>query len=68
MNIFKVIISEHAKRDLRKVPAHIAIKLYEWIEAVAADGLNEVKKISGYHDEPLLGKRKEKRTEIYSSE
>lgn len=62
MNIFKVIISEKAKRDLRKVPAHIAIKLYEWIEAVAADGLNEVRKISGYHDEPLKGNRKGQRS------
>ena len=25
-------------------------------------GLNEVKKISGYHDEPLLGKRKGQRS------
>ncbi len=62
MNIFKVIISERAKRDLRKVPTHIAIKLYEWIEAVGADGLNEVRKISGYHDEPLQGKRKGQRS------
>jgi hypothetical protein len=30
MNIFKVILSEHAKRDLKKVPMHIAIKLYVW--------------------------------------
>lgn len=41
---------------------HIAIKLYEWIEAVSADGLNEVRKISGYHDEPLQGKRKGQRS------
>lgn len=62
MNIFKVIISESAKRDLKKVPTHIAVKLYEWIEVVAADGLNEVRKISGYHDEPLKGKRKGQRS------
>lgn len=62
MNTFTVIIGERAKRDLRKVPTHIAIKLYEWIEAVAADGLNEVRKISGYHDEPLQGKRKGQRS------
>jgi proteic killer suppression protein len=62
MNVFKVILSENAKRDLKKVPLHIAIKLYEWIEAVAADGLNEVRKISGYHDEPLKGKRKGQRS------
>jgi proteic killer suppression protein len=40
----------------------LAIKLYEWIEAVASDGLNDVRKISGYHDEPLKGKRKGQRS------
>lgn len=62
MNIFKIILSEGAKRDLKKVPVHIAIKLFEWIEAVASDGINEVRKISGYHDEPLRGKRKGQRS------
>lgn len=62
MNIFKVVLSESAKRDLKKVPKHIAVKLYGWIEAVAHDGLIEVRKISGYHDEPLKGKRKGQRS------
>lgn len=62
MNIFKVIISEPAKKDLRKVPQYIAIKLYQWIEAVTHDGLLEVRKVSGYHDEPLKGNRKGQRS------
>lgn len=62
MNICKVTITETAKRDLKKVPRYIAIKLYQWVEAVTHDGLLEVRKISGYHDEPLHGKRKGQRS------
>lgn len=62
MTIYKVLISEPAKRDLKKLPQSIAIKLYQWIEAISHDGLLEVRKISGYHDEPLQGKRKGQRS------
>ena len=62
MHIYKVSISEPAKKDLKKVPQYIAIKLHHWIEAVSHDGLLEVRKISGYHDEPLHGKRKGQRS------
>lgn len=55
-------LNNDAKRDLKKVPTHIAIKLYEWIEAVSHDGLIMVRKIPGYHDEPLKGKRKGQRS------
>lgn len=62
MNIYKVIIEKSAQRDLEKVPKYIAIKLYEWIEAVAHDGLLAIRKIAGFHDEPLKGKRKGQRS------
>ncbi|QRN02953.1 type II toxin-antitoxin system mRNA interferase toxin, RelE/StbE family [Legionella sp. MW5194] len=52
-----VIITKNARRDLQKVPAYIALKLAAWIEAVAHDGLMEVRKIPGFHDEPLKGNR-----------
>jgi len=32
-------------------------KLKAWINAVGKDGLGEVRKIPGFHDEPLKGKR-----------
>ncbi|MFJ1270055.1 type II toxin-antitoxin system mRNA interferase toxin, RelE/StbE family [Legionella lytica] len=62
MNTCKVTISEQAKKDLKKVSQYIAIKLYQWVESVSHDGLLEVRKISGYHDEPLQGKRKGQRS------
>ena len=62
MNTYKVIITEPAKRNLKKVPHYIAIKLYQWVDAVSHDGLLEVRRISGYHDEPLHGQRKGQRS------
>ncbi len=56
-DIFNVKLSRKALKDLKKVPLYIAIKLQSWIESVGYSGLSEVRKISGYHDEPLKGNR-----------
>jgi proteic killer suppression protein len=56
--IRQVVISEGAKKQLRKVPMHIVDKLLGWIRLVEEHGLEEIRKISGYHDEPLKGDRK----------
>jgi toxin HigB-1 len=61
-DIFDVICSAKAKKDLKKVPLPIALKLQGWIDAVGHSGLNEIRKIPGYHDEPLKGKRKGQRS------
>lgn len=53
--IFEVEISERAKRNLRKVPNYIAVKLLDWIEDVEERGLFEVRRVVGYHDEPCKG-------------
>ena len=57
MDIFTVVLTKQAKRDLLKIPLHIARKLQGWIEEVESDGLSEARKVSGYHDEPLRGAR-----------
>ena len=62
MEIRSVILSERAKRDLRKVPTYIVKKLMYWVDSVSHEGLNEVRKISGFHDEPLKGDRKGQRS------
>lgn len=56
-NIFDIVLSDKAIKDLRKIPLPIAKKLRLWILAVAEYGLIEVSKIKGYHDEPLKGDR-----------
>ena len=56
--ITTVIISNRAKNDLKKVPSYIAVKLQAWIINTENQGLEDVRKIPGWHDEPLKGKRK----------
>lgn len=41
---------------------HIVLKLASWVENVGKIGLSEVRKVPGYHDEPLKGKRKRQRS------
>jgi proteic killer suppression protein len=55
-DIYDVKLSAKAKKDLKKVPLPIALKLQTWIDAVGDSGLSETRKIPGYHDEPLKGK------------
>ena len=44
------------------MPHQIAAKLRAWVDAVTHDGLEEVRKRPGYHDEPLLGDRRGQRS------
>ena len=55
-------LTDGAKKQLQKVPAHVSDKLLAWITSVEAKGLDEVRKQPGYHDEPLKGKRKGQRS------
>ena len=57
-----VKISRGAKRDLQRVPTFIADKLLAWTRRVEKVGLEEVRKIKGYHDEPLHGDRRGQRS------
>ncbi len=40
-----------------KIPIEVRLKLWRWIKSVQTQGLEETRKISGYHDEPLKGQR-----------
>ncbi len=55
--IRSVVIAEAAQKQLRKVPRYVAEKLADWALAVESYGLEEIRKVPGYHDEPLKGKR-----------
>ena len=57
MDIFKVKLTELAKRQLLKMPTHIIRKLMSWVDGIEKDGLSYMRKIPGYHNEPLRGKR-----------
>ena len=57
-----VIISVKAKKELMSLPKFIIRKLLAWIQDVEVQGLQSVRKITGYHDEPLKGQRKGQRS------
>lgn len=50
-----VRLSSKAEKDIRKIPQHILDNLLGWIDEVQVEGLDEVRRIPGYHDEPLKG-------------
>lgn len=60
--IHTVKISKRAIKDLRSLPVHIVEKFQEWTDAVRDDGLEVVRRLPGYHDEPLHGKQKHQRS------
>lgn len=47
---------------LSKLPKYIAEALQIWAALVEEMGIEEVRKISGYHDEPLSGDREGQRS------
>ena len=55
--IHVVVLSARARKQLRLVPAFIATKLAAWVEAVEAEGLESIRKVPGFHDEPMKGPR-----------
>lgn len=57
-----VRISSKAQKDIKKIPQFITTKLLAWVDDVEDRGLEEVRKIPGYHDEPLKGNRKGQRS------
>lgn len=62
MDVFKVKITKQVEKALRNVPDYIVLKLQNWIDAVGSEGLRQIRKIPGYHDEPLRGKRRGQRS------
>ena len=58
----EVEVSKDALKSLRKAPKHIVAKMQSWIEMVEHDGLEEARRIPGFHDEPLRGELKGKRS------
>lgn len=62
-NVINIVrLTRNAEKDLRKVPSHIASKLKAWVSAVEKFGLEEVKKVPGFHDELLKGDRQGQRS------
>lgn len=52
-----VTITKFAEKMLRKHPKHVLEAYLTWVRSVEFEGIREIRKIPGYHDEPLKGKR-----------
>ena len=57
-----VTVSKFAEKQLNKIPKNIAEALRYWVEAVEGEGVLEIRKLKGYHDESLKGNRKGQRS------
>jgi proteic killer suppression protein len=60
--IRRVELSKLARKQLRKTPRHIVENLASWVDDVETQGLEEARKVPGYHDEPLHGERQGQRS------
>jgi proteic killer suppression protein len=56
----RIDLTKDVEDALIKVPLYIKEKLLIWVDSVL--GINKIRKIPGYHDEPLKGKRKGERS------
>jgi len=60
--INRVIIVDKARKQLNRSPRHIVAKLMSWVDSVENEGLEFVRRIPGFHDEPLKGKLRGERS------
>jgi proteic killer suppression protein len=51
------VLFNKVEKQLKKLPHFIVLKLLAWAKSVELKGLREVRKIPGFHDEPLKGNR-----------
>lgn len=59
---YRVIWNSHVNKTLNLVPQHIQEKFMAWVSVVERVGLPEARRLPGYHDEPLLGRRQGQRS------
>jgi proteic killer suppression protein len=57
MNKSHVIWSKDVTKQLFRLPDYIVKKFYAWATAIEIVGVIEVRRRSGFHDEPLKGNR-----------
>lgn len=48
----QVLLSKFAEKQLGRVPVNIREALFYWAKSVERLGVREVRRYSGYHDEP----------------
>jgi proteic killer suppression protein len=62
MTMNQIILTKKAQKQIKKVPTHIRGNFQLWVRTVEKCGIKETRKIKGFHDEPLSGKRLDQRS------
>jgi toxin HigB-1 len=57
-----VYASKTFQKQMHKLPKYIKQAVAVWVGAVELEGIREVRKFKGYHDEPLKGTREGQRS------
>lgn len=57
-----IVNLEKVRKKIIKLPPYIKINLFSWIDAIELVGILETRKLPGYHDEPLKGRRAHQRS------
>ena len=57
MKTYRVEIAKFAQKQFRRLPAHIQKALRTWAALIEEHGIGTMRRIPGYHDEPLKGDR-----------
>ncbi|MFQ5743677.1 MAG: hypothetical protein ACE5HV_08835 [Acidobacteriota bacterium] len=52
-----VALAKAAQKALKRAPEHVVVKLLGWVDLVENEGLENARRIPGFHDEPLRGQR-----------
>lgn len=58
----QIKITRNATKGFDKAPPQVQVKFIDWIGSVRENGLEETRKLPGYHDELLMGQRKGQRS------
>jgi toxin HigB-1 len=56
-NVYIVEASKKFQKQLKKLPTYIKQAVAVWVQSVIREGISDVRKFRGYHDELLKGKR-----------
>lgn len=56
------VVFDNVRKQLPRLPVHIVRNLQKWALQVESLGIQEVRQIIGYHDEPLRGGRNGQRS------
>jgi len=58
----RVELTPAVLKSFKTLPGHVANKLLTWVSSVEQFGLENVRRVPGYHDEPLKGDRSGQRS------